>query len=79
MNKDIEKKLRDLRLANPSSELKARVLANAKSAWRGRQEPVHMRFRQMLALAASLVIFVGVIVLLNRAEENNMRLAMQSN
>lgn len=80
MNKDIESRLKELRLAAPSPELRSTVLSNARAAWcdKGEDPILHMQFRHVLALAASLVLFISVIALLNRMEERHMRLSMNS-
>ena len=48
MNKDIESRLKELRLAAPSPELKTTVLSNARAAWSDKNESpiLHMQFRQ---------------------------------
>lgn len=74
MNKDIESRLKELRLATPPPELRTSVLSNARAAWRDKSKSpiLHMQFRQVVTLAASLVLFTGVIVSLNRIEERRM-------
>lgn len=80
MNKDIESRLKELMLAAPPPELRTSVLSNARAAWREKNESsiLHMHFRQVLALAASFILFIGIIVLLNRMEEKRMRLSFNS-
>lgn len=80
MNKNIESRLKELRLTAPSPNLKSTVLSNALAAWRAENEDpiLHMQFRQILALAASLVLFIGVIAFLNRTEERHMRMSLNS-
>ena len=81
MNKDIESRLKELRLVSPSSELRSTVLSKARAVWsNGNNGSVlHMQFRHVLALAASLVIFIGVITQLNMMEERQMRMSFNSN
>ena len=73
MNKDIESRLKDLRLTAPSPEFKATVLSNARAAWCEKNEATvpHMQFRNVLALAASLLLFIGGIAFLNQIEERD--------
>jgi hypothetical protein len=80
MNKDIESRLKELRLTPPSAELRSKVLANASAAWRKEHDGrvLHMQFRHVLALAASLVLFICAIALLNRTEERRMSLSLNS-
>ncbi len=78
MNKDIETRMKELRLTAPSPELKSKVLSNARSVWReeGNGTILHMQFRSVLAIAASLVLFIGIIAILNHTEDRNTRTAM---
>ena len=80
MNKNIESRLRELGLTTPSPELRTIVLSNACAAWREKKEGkvLHMQFRQVLALAASLILFIGVTAVLNRIEERHMLLSLNS-
>ena len=77
MNKDIETRLKELKLASPSVEFRPKVLANAHAAWLAKNEVtvLHMQFRHVLALAASLVLFIGALAFLNWMEARDMRLA----
>ncbi|MFA6568920.1 MAG: hypothetical protein WCS96_11975 [Victivallales bacterium] len=80
MNKDIETRLKTLRLTPPPPELKSKVLSNARSAWSKENDGtvLHMQFRHVFALAASFILFIGVIAFLNRMEERDTRQALNS-
>ena len=75
MNKDIETKLKELSLASPSVEFRPEVLANAHAAWLAKNEVtvLHMQFRRVLALAASLVLFIGILAFFNWMEARDMQ------
>ena len=79
MNKEIETRLKELRLAGPSPELRSKILLNANSAWReeGAKTALQIEFRYIMAVAASFMLFAGTITSLNRMEAKDTRLAFE--